>query len=40
MRDPYEIGAELKKYLDTSPKVPNGILMNEPNNIEYWICDL
>ncbi|MGN0144146.1 MAG: hypothetical protein ACI398_04135 [Clostridium sp.] len=40
MRDPYDIGKELRKYLDTSPKVPNGILINEPNNLEYWLCNL
>ena len=37
MRDPEEIGYELKKYLDERPKVPNGINPVQSNNIVEWL---
>ena len=37
MRDPLEIGAELKKYLDSKASVPNGILLNKPNSLKEWL---
>lgn len=32
-RDPYEIGEELRSYLDLRPAVPKGIKMDKPNRI-------
>lgn len=40
LRDPEEIGKELSYYLNTQTKVPIGIKINEPNNIEEWINKL
>jgi hypothetical protein len=37
MRDPEEIGYELKKYLEERPKVPNGINPVQSNNIVEWL---
>lgn len=36
-RDPFVIGRELNSYLKDRPKVPNGIDLVKPNNIEAWI---
>lgn len=35
-RDPEKIGFELSHYLKTQPKVPLGINLDAPNNIEKW----
>ena len=35
-RDPEKIGSELSHYLKTQPKVPLGINLSAPNNIEKW----
>ena len=35
-RDPETIGKELTYYLHESPKVPLGISLDKPNNIEKW----
>lgn len=40
IRDPFTIGEELYKYLLDKPKVPNGIEMIKPNNLEEWINKL
>ena len=37
VRDPLEIGIELKKYLDTKPSVPDGIILTKPNSIVEWL---
>lgn len=37
VRDPYEIGKELWKYLDNKPRVPNGIKLDAPNDIVEWL---
>lgn len=37
LRDPEEIGEELKMYLDSRPTVPMGISIVEPNHIEEWL---
>ena len=38
LRTPWEIGAELRKYLDDKPQVPDGISQTAaPNNICDWI---
>ena len=37
MRDPEEIGAELKYYLDNKPSVPMGIFTNHSNDILFWL---
>lgn len=39
-RDPEEIGAELTNYLKTTPRVPNGIKENEPNDIINYLNNL
>ena len=36
-RSPWEIGKELRGYLDHTPCVPNGISMTKVNNICEWI---
>lgn len=36
LRAPEVIGAELYHYLREQPKVPDGISLNKPNNIENW----
>lgn len=36
-RTPWEIGKELRGYLDHTPRVPNGISMTKVNNICEWI---
>ena len=40
MRDPEEIGDELDYYLKNQSKVPIGININEPNDVEEWINKL
>lgn len=35
-RDPQDIGKELSFYLEMQPKVPIGIELTKPNNIEKW----
>lgn len=40
MRDPEEIGKELNYYLKNQSKVPIGVNINKPNNIEEWINKL
>lgn len=40
IRDPFTIGEELSKYLEERPKVPNGIDLIKPNNLEEWINTL
>lgn len=40
MRDPEEIGNELDYYLKNQSKVPIGININEPNDVEEWINKL
>lgn len=37
LRHPFEIGKELKYYLDNRPNVPNGIELIKPNKIDDWI---
>lgn len=37
VRDPLEIGIELKGYLDSKPSVPSGILLNKPNGLKNWL---
>ncbi len=37
MRDPEEIGFELRKYLDERPTVPNGINVEHSKNIVEWL---
>ena len=36
LRDPEEIGKELRYYLDESPKVPLNVSLKESNSIEEW----
>lgn len=36
LRDPEKIGEELSAYLKDTPKVPRGIELTAPNNIEKW----
>lgn len=36
-RDPFNIGKELKYYLDNKPKVPVNVKLNEPNDIVEWL---
>ena len=38
LRDPEEIGRELRVYLDTRPNVPNGIVVIGSNDIVEWLC--
>lgn len=38
LRDPQDIGKELKYYLDNKPTVPNGISIRGQNDIEEWLC--
>ena len=38
LRDPEEIGGELRKYLDNRPTVPNGIVIEGSNDIVEWLC--
>lgn len=40
LRDPEEIGQELNYYLKNQSKVPIGININKPNNVEEWINKL
>lgn len=40
LRNPFEIGEELNKYLNSSSTVPNGIELNGSNNIETWLNKL
>ena len=37
LRDPEDIGKELKVYLDSRPVVPMGISLTEPNNLLEWL---
>ena len=37
LRDPENIGEELKVYLDSRPTVPMGISLTEPNNLLEWL---
>ena len=37
IRDPLELGIELKGYLDSKSSVPNGILLNKPNELRKWL---
>ena len=37
MRDPLEVGVELKGYLDSNASVPNGVLLNKPNSLKEWL---
>lgn len=38
LRDPEEIGGELREYLDNRPTVPNGIVIEGSNDIVEWLC--
>ena len=38
--DPFDVGKELSYYLSSRPKVPQGIKLNEENNIEEWLNKL
>ena len=41
LRDPEDIGRDLKYYLDNKPKVPKMINIDKGNNLVYWInCNL
>jgi len=40
LRDPEDIGNELNYYLKNQPKVPIGINIDKPNNLEEWINKL
>lgn len=33
LRDPFIIGSQLRRYLDETPKVPNGIDLIKPNEL-------
>lgn len=37
VRDPLEIGIELRNYLDSKQIVPNGISINTPNKLTEWL---
>ena len=37
IRDPLELGIELKEYLDNKASVPKGILLNKPNDLKEWL---
>lgn len=39
-RDPFTIGEELDYYFKYSPRVPKGININVPNNVEKWLNKL
>jgi len=39
-RHPFEIGKELKYYLDNKPSVPSGISLTKPNNLEEWLNNI
>lgn len=36
-KDPYELGKQLSYYLSSRPKVPQGISINESNDIVEWL---
>lgn len=39
-RHPFDIAKELKYYLDTKPSVPNGILLDKPNDLNKFLNTL
>ena len=36
-RHPFEVGKELKYYLDNKPSVPKGILLDKPNDLTEFL---
>lgn len=40
LRDPFTIGEELFHYLKDKPKMPDGIKISQPNQLEDWINKL
>lgn len=39
-RSPLTIGKELNEYLKKTPSVPNGILLDKPNNLKEWLNNI
>jgi hypothetical protein len=40
LRDPLEVGIELKHYLDNPVSVPNGVYLNKPNSLKEWLNNI
>ena len=40
LRDPLDVGIELKGYLDTTPSVPVGVSIDKPNSLIEWLNNI